>query len=188
MPNISCPLPEKSTGICGWTWLEPWIKQFFDFLTKQFAAVKIITILPSTNALLRLSSVGKKKTTSWSHRMYKMPRTLLLWVSLLHIILKCEIALKLKLRVNSFDPSLYVSIHRFYCLALIGNFFPTFKVQVHSFFFSKTCLLWQTWRYLVLQYDPADSNHWPEPRLTRALANSNHFLFLLGVRVCGVLL
>ena len=130
----------------------------------------------------------KKKTISWSHRMYKMPRTLLLWVSLLHIILKCEIALKLKLRVNSFDPSLYVSIHRFYCLALIGNFFPTFKVQVHSFFFSKTCLLWQTWRYLVLQYDPADSNHWPEPRLTRALANSNHFLFLLGVRVCGVLL
>ena len=60
LPNISCPLPEKSTGICGWTWLEPWIKQFFDFLAKQFAAVKIITTLPSTNVLLRLSSVGKK--------------------------------------------------------------------------------------------------------------------------------
>lgn len=61
--------------------------------------------------------------------MYKMPRTLLLWVSLLHTILKCEIALKLTLRVNSFDPSLYVSIHRFYCLALIINFFLLLKFK-----------------------------------------------------------
>ena len=66
--------------------------------------------------------------------MYKMPRTLLLWVSLLHIILKCEIALKLKLRVDSFDPSLYVSIHRFYCLALIGNFFLLLKFKFTVFF------------------------------------------------------
>lgn len=64
MPNISCPLPEKSTGICGWTWLEPWIKQFFDFLAKQFAAVKTITTLPSTNVLLRLSSVEK-----WNNKL-----------------------------------------------------------------------------------------------------------------------